>query len=34
MYENRQLVMFSLTKMDKIDFSQVHETSAVKEELV
>jgi hypothetical protein len=28
MYENRQFAIFSLTEIDKIDFSQVLETSA------
>jgi hypothetical protein len=28
MYENRQYAIFSLTELDKIDFSQVLETSA------
>ena len=28
MYENRQYAIFSLTEVDKIDFSQVCETSA------
>jgi hypothetical protein len=28
MYENRQYAIFSLTEIDKIDFSQVCETSA------
>ena len=28
MYENRQYAIFSLTEIDKIDFSQVLETSA------
>jgi hypothetical protein len=28
MYESRQFAIFSTTEIDKVDFSQVHETSA------
>jgi len=28
-YENRKFMIFSVTELDQIDFTQVHETSAI-----